>query len=61
MKTIKALRSNSAAYQAEIINYCEQHGVQFAIGSDLDEAVVGAIRAIPVVYRSRGVSTLHGE
>jgi len=46
-KTITALRSDSAAYQAEIINYCEQEGIHFVIGADLDEAVVGAIRAIP--------------
>jgi hypothetical protein len=46
-KTITALRSDSAAYQADIINYCEQGGIQFAIGADLDEAVVGAIEAIP--------------
>jgi hypothetical protein len=46
-KSITALRSDSAAYQAEIINYCEQEGIQFAIGADLDEAVVGAITAIP--------------
>ena len=46
-KTIRALRSDSAAYQAEIINYCEQEGIQCAIGADLDEAVVGAIGAIP--------------
>jgi hypothetical protein len=45
-KTITALRSDSAAYQAEIINYCEQEGIHFAIGADLDEAVVGAIKAI---------------
>ena len=46
-KRIKALRSDSAAYQADIINYCEQDGIQFAIGADLDEAVMEAIRAIP--------------
>jgi hypothetical protein len=45
--TIAALRSDSAAYQAEIINYCEQERIQFAIGADLDEAVVAAIGAIP--------------
>jgi hypothetical protein len=44
---ITALRSDSAAYQADIINYCAQKGIQFAIGADLDEAVVGAIQAIP--------------
>jgi hypothetical protein len=46
-KKIKQLRSDSAAYQAEIINYCEHEGIHFAIGADLDEAVVGAISAIP--------------
>jgi len=46
-KRITALRSDSAAYQAEIINYCEHKGIQFAIGADLDQAVVTAIRAIP--------------
>ena len=46
-KGIKFLRSDSAAYQADIINYCEQNGIQFAIGADLDEAVLEAIRAIP--------------
>ncbi len=46
-KRIKALRSDSAAYQADIINYCEQEGIQFAIGADLDEAVLEAIGAIP--------------
>ena len=46
-KSITALRSDSAAYQAEIFNYCEKQGIRFAIGADLDEAVVGAIGAIP--------------
>ena len=46
-KRIAFLRSDSAAYQAEIINYCEREGIHFAIGADLDEAVVKAIGAIP--------------
>jgi len=46
-KSIKFLRSDSAAYQAEIINYCEQNRIQFAIGADCDEAVLKAIGAIP--------------
>jgi len=45
-KRIKALRSDSAAYQASVINYCEEHRIEFAIGADLDEAVVRAIKAI---------------
>jgi len=46
-KRIKAFRSDSAAYQAEIINHCEGNDIEFAIGADLDEAVLGAISAIP--------------
>lgn len=45
-KRIKALRSDSAAYQAGVINYCQSEGIEFAIGADLDEAVVRAIEAI---------------
>jgi hypothetical protein len=45
-KWIKALRADSAAYQASAINYCQEHGIEFAIGADLDEAVVRAIKAI---------------
>ena len=45
-KGIKALRADSATYQADIINYCESEGIEFAIGADLDEAVLNAIRAI---------------
>jgi len=46
-KRIAFLRSDSAAYQAEIINYCEQNRIQFAIGADLDEALLKAIGVIP--------------
>jgi hypothetical protein len=46
-KRITALRSDSAAYQAEIINYCEENGIQFAIGADLDTSVLTVIAAIP--------------
>ena len=46
-KRITALRSDSAAYQAEIINYCEGNGIWFAIGADLDKAVLAAIKTIP--------------
>lgn len=46
-KTIKYLRADSAAYQADIINFCENKGIQFAIGADLDKAVVEAIENIP--------------
>ena len=45
-KRISALRSDSAAYQAEIINYCEQQRIRFAIGADLDRAVLASIKTI---------------
>jgi len=44
---IAHLRSDSAAYQAEVINWCESHKVSFAIGADLDLAVLAAIKSIP--------------
>jgi len=46
-KRIKYFRSDSAAYQAELINYCEDQGIKFAIGADLDESVRAAIAVIP--------------
>lgn len=45
-KHIKAFRADSAAYQAEIINYCEGNGIEFAIGADLDQAVVRGIKGL---------------
>ncbi|MFV1995979.1 MAG: IS1380 family transposase [Verrucomicrobiales bacterium] len=46
-KRIAHLRSDSAAYQAAIFNWCEAQGVSFAIGADLDAAVLQEIAAIP--------------
>lgn len=46
-KKIKRFRSDSASYQANIINYCNNECIDFAIGGDLDEAVLRAIRSIP--------------
>jgi len=45
-KKIKAFRADSAAYQADVINYCHDHGIAYAIGGDLDEAVKKVISAI---------------
>ena len=45
-KGIGFLRSDSAAYQAEVFNWCEENGIKFAIGGDLDDAVKSLIRAI---------------
>lgn len=46
-KRIAAVRADSAAYQAEIFNWCEDTGEVFAIGADQDAAVKAAIAAIP--------------
>jgi hypothetical protein len=46
-KKIKYFRSDSAAYQGKIIDYCIDKGIKFAIGADLDSAVVDAIKKIP--------------
>lgn len=45
-KRIGALRADSAAYQADIINWCHSEGVSYAIGADLDAGVRVAIRGI---------------
>lgn len=45
-KHIKAFRADSASYQADIINYCEGRGIEFAIGADLDKAVVRQIKSL---------------
>ncbi len=46
-KRVAYLRADSAAYQAEIFNWCEENGVEFAIGADLDAAVKSLIAALP--------------
>jgi len=45
-KKIGAFRADSASYQADIINYCDENRLEYAIGADLDKAVVRAIDAI---------------
>jgi hypothetical protein len=45
-KKIKAFRADSAAYQADVINYCQDNGIGYAIGGDLDEAVRKVISTI---------------
>jgi hypothetical protein len=39
--------SDSAVYQGKIIDFCEFNGIEFAIGKDLDEAVVKLTNKIP--------------
>ncbi len=45
-KDISGFRADSASYQAEIINYCEGNGIEYAIGGDMDSAVKEVIRVI---------------
>lgn len=45
-KRIAGVRGDSAAYQAEVINYCHGKGILYAIGADLDQAVVKAIKGL---------------
>lgn len=44
---IGAVRADSAAYEAEVLNECEASGKRFAIGAAQDSAVKAAIEAIP--------------
>lgn len=46
-KEIGAVRSDSAAYQAEIVNLCEDNNISFAIGAGLDKAVLETVKTIP--------------
>ncbi|MFQ5814566.1 MAG: IS1380 family transposase [Anaerolineae bacterium] len=41
------LRSDSAWYQAKVLDYCHDHGIGFAIGADQDAAVTEVIAALP--------------
>lgn len=43
---IKFFRSDSAAYQSAVFNHCEQEGIGFAIGGDMDRAVKDNIKSI---------------
>ena len=46
-KKITAFRADGASYQADIVNYCNKWDIDFAIGGELDEAVLRAIYSIP--------------
>jgi hypothetical protein len=46
-RTIQAIRADSASYQAEIINWCEETKKTFAIGAKQDAAVQALIKMIP--------------
>jgi len=63
-KRIACLRADSATYQADVINDCEDRHVFFAIGAKQDAAVKAAIAVIPesdwLPYRDGKIaSTVH--
>ncbi len=43
---IKRLRADSATYQADIFNYCEEQGIEFAIGGRWCNAVTALVQGI---------------
>ena len=45
-KRIGYFRSDSAGYQAKVINYCVDSGILFSITGDKDSAVIKSIKAI---------------
>ena len=45
-KSLAWLRADSATYQAEIFNYCENNNINFAIGGQLDKSVIKQINKI---------------
>ena len=54
-KRIKYFRSDSAAYQAKIIDYCNDNDIYYTITADKDVSVMSAIMDIP----SKAWKTLH--
>lgn len=50
-KRVKAFRSDSAAYQAKVVNYCQKEGIEYAIGGDLDAAVKNVIQSMGNVQK----------
>lgn len=45
-KKISSIRADSATYQAEVFNWCDQNQIEFAIGGRLDTATMSAINQI---------------
>lgn len=54
-KGIRYFRSDSAAYQARVVDHCNGHGIYYTVTADLDVSVLGAIRSIA----SRRWKSLH--
>ena len=43
---VTGFRSDSAGYQAEILNFCEEHGITYGIRGKMDSAVVKLVSSI---------------
>ena len=44
--SIKAVRADSASYQASIINFCKKNNLKYAIGGKITEGLAGEIQAL---------------
>jgi len=63
-KRFASFRADSAAYQADIINHCEENNQYFVIGASMDQAVKQAVLSIAedqwIKYRDREIAeTVH--
>ncbi|MCI0501955.1 MAG: IS1380 family transposase [Epsilonproteobacteria bacterium] len=45
-KKLSWLRADSATYQAEVFNYCDENNINFAIGGQLDKSVIKQINKL---------------
>jgi hypothetical protein len=45
-KRVKYFRSDSAAYNSEIINYCNENNIKFTITADMDSSIKSSIKQI---------------
>jgi hypothetical protein len=43
---LKYLRADSASYQAKLFDYCEENGITYTIGANLDRSVLHSIKEI---------------
>ena len=45
--SLRCVRIDAAGYQADIVNYCENHGIQFVIRAPMNQSVQADINSIP--------------
>jgi len=45
-RKLKYLRADSASYQAKLFDYCEENGITYTIGANLDRSVLNSIKEI---------------